>query len=151
MPALKLHRLLAWTGIVVAAFNALSAIGGGIGMLATDGLGMPLRSLSTSPFTSFVVPAAVLIVVIGGTQVLSATLLLAKREAALLWTSVAGFGMLIWIFVETMVIRGGSWLQVLYFATGTLQLVLVVTLLGVVAWLPRRPLRVGAAEAVHRR
>ncbi|MES1169124.1 MAG: hypothetical protein ABUL47_00370, partial [Leifsonia sp.] len=51
--------------------------------------------------------------------------------------------MTIWIFVETGIIAGISWLQVLYFATGTIQLVLVLALLGVVRWLPREPLRPG--------
>ncbi len=73
---------------------------------------------------------------IGGTQSLAAVLLIRRRPSALLWAAVAGFGMIVWIFVETGLIRGLSWLQVLYFATGTLQLVLVLVLLGVVAWLP---------------
>lgn len=87
-----------------------------------------------------------LIAIVGGTQGLAMVLLLMRRESALLWSAVAGLGMLIWIFVETVVIHGGSWLQVLYFATGTLQIALVLALLGVVGWLPRRPLRRAALE-----
>lgn len=71
---------------------------------------------------------------------LAATLLFTRRESAPLWLAVAGFGMLVWIFVETMMIRGGSVLQVLYFSTGSVQLILALALLGVVAWLPRAPL-----------
>ena len=130
-----------WAALILALFNTLSAIAGGIGMLLTNGLGMPLESLSGSPFTSFLIPALVLITVVGGTQAVAAGLLIARRETALLWSAIAGIGMLIWIFVETIVIRGGSWLQVLYFASGILQLVLVMALLGIVGWLPRRPLR----------
>ena len=115
-------------------------------MLLTDGLGMPAESLTGSPFTSFAVPALILIAVVGGTQALATGLLVARRESGLLWSAVAGIGMLIWIFVETIVIRGGSWLQVLYFTTGTVQVVLVLALLGVVVWLPRVPLRRAAVE-----
>jgi len=135
-----------WGAIILAAFNTLSAVAGGVGMLATNGLGMPESSLDGSPFSSFLVPALVLIVIVGGTQAIAAGLLIARRESALLWSAVAGIGMLIWIFIETIVIRGGSWLQVLYFTTGTAQIAVVLALLGVVAWLPRRALRRAAVE-----
>jgi hypothetical protein len=135
-----------WSALILAAFNTLSALAGGVGMLLTNGLGMPASSLVGSPFSSFAIPAIVLIVVVGGTQALATGLLIARRESALLWSAVAGIGMLIWIFVETVVIRGGSWLQVLYFATGTAQIVVVLALLGVVLWLPRLPLRRASVE-----
>lgn len=125
------------TLIVITVFNALSALGGGIAILATNGLGMPLSMLANGPFTSFTVPGLILVVVVGGTQVLSSVLLLLRRDSSLAWTAVAGFGMIIWIFIETGIIAGQSWLQVLYFSTGVAQLVLVLALLGVVRWLPR--------------
>jgi hypothetical protein len=133
----KLRLLVRWTLVVITAFNALSAIGGGIAVVATGGLGMPLSMLAHSPFTSFTGPGWILLVVIGGTQTTSAILLLLRKETAFVWTAVAGIGMTIWIFIETGIIAGISWLQVLYFATGVAQLVLVLALLGVVRWLPR--------------
>jgi len=133
-----LHRAVRWALVVVSAFNALSAIGGGTAILATGGLGMPLSMLSSGPFSSFTGPGLILLIVIGGTQTVAAVLLLHRRPSALAWAAVAGFGMIIWIFVETGIIAGMSWLQVLYFATGVLQLALVLALLGVVGWLPRR-------------
>ncbi|MEV5070676.1 hypothetical protein MRBLMI12_002289 [Microbacterium sp. LMI12-1-1.1] len=136
-----LRSLVFWALVVVTGFNALSALAGGIAVFVTDGLGMPMSFLASGPFTSFTWPAVILAVVVGGSQVLAGGLLLARREASLLWTAVAGFVMLIWIFVETIMIGGGSFLQVLYFATGGVQIILVLALLGVVAWLPRQPLR----------
>lgn len=129
-----------WALVAVTGFNALSAVGGGIAMLATDGMGMPGSFLAEGPFTSFLWPGIILLLVVGGSQLLALGLLLVRRESALLWSAVSGFGMLIWIFVETGMIRGMSWLQVIYFTTGAVQLILVVALLGVVAWLPRTPL-----------
>lgn len=146
-----LRNAVFWAALIVSAFNTLSALAGGIGILATDGLGMPITFLASGPFTSFTVPGLILIVVVGGTQAFATALLIARRESALLWTAVAGVGMLIWIFVETMLIQGGSWLQVLYFSTGIAQLALVVALLGVVSWLPRRPLKVAAAQTEESR
>lgn len=136
-PARPLGQALIWTILVLTGFNALSAIAGGVGILLSDGLGMPRSMLSGSPFESFVVPGIVLGVAIGGTQILAFLLLCIRKASALVWTAVAGFGMLIWIFVETGIIAGLSWLQVLYFATGAGQVALVLAMLGVVSWLPR--------------
>lgn len=129
-----------WSLVVVSIFNALSAIAGGIAMLATSGMGMPSSMLAGSPFTSFIWPGLILLVVVGGSQTLAACLLLKRRPSELLWSGVAGFGLMIWIFIETGIIQGLSWLQVIYFATGALQLILVLALLGVAGWLPRVPL-----------
>lgn len=129
---------IAWrTLIVVVIFNAISAAGGAIAMLFTDGLGMPMASLTNSPFTSYFLPALILLVVIGGTEALAAGLLLRRRESSLFWTAIAGFAMTIWILTETVFIQGFSWLQMLYFTTGVAQLALVLALLGIVSWLPR--------------
>ncbi len=137
----KLARgTLRWTLIVITVFNALSAVAGGIAILATNGLGMPLSMLKNGPFNSFTAPGIILLVVVGGSQVVSGVLLLMRKESAYVWTSIAGFGIVIWIFVEVAIIEATAWLQVLYFSTGLAQLIAVVVLLGVVHWLPRIPL-----------
>jgi hypothetical protein len=138
------RRLVFRALVGITGFNALSAIGGGIAVLVTDGLGMPTAMLASGPFISFAWPAVILAVVVGGSQALAGVLLVARREVSLLWAAVAGFVMLIWIFVETIMIGGGSFLQVLYFATGGAQIILVLALLGIVAWLPRQSLRVAS-------
>ncbi len=135
------RQLVFWALVGITGFNALSAIGGGIAVLVTNGLGMPTSMLASGPFDSFAWPGVILAVVVGGSQVLAGGLLVVRREVSLLWAAVAGFVMLIWIFVETIMIGGGSFLQVLYFATGGAQIILVLALLGIVAWLPRQPLR----------
>lgn len=153
--AARVDMVRSWcVRLLVAAtfFNALSALGGGIALLMTNGLGMPRSLLADGPFTSFVWPALLLIGIVGGTQSAAAILLTVGREAALLWSAVAGFGMVIWIMIETALIHGFSWLQALYFASGLLQPVLVVVLLGVVTGLPRRPLRsLRSRSAAHTR
>ncbi|MCU1472110.1 hypothetical protein [Amnibacterium sp.] len=129
---------LAWVALVgVAAFNTVSAIGGAIAMLFTNGLGMPRALLVGSPFASFVVPAVLLLAVVGGTQAVAAVLLLLRRPSALCWATFAGFTMVTWILVETAIIRGFGLLQALYYLTGVAELVLVFALLGIVSWMPR--------------
>jgi hypothetical protein len=85
-------------------------------------------------------------VVVGGTQLAAANALLAKRDMALLLSAVAGFGMLIWIFVELEMIQQYSWLQGAYFILGGLELILVFALLGIVPAL-NNPLR--ESHATH--
>lgn len=136
---MKLTRVVWFTTIVVTVFSALSAVGGGIAVLATNGIGMPTSMLDGSPFDSFLWPGVILLVVIGGTQVVAAVQLLRRHPSALAWTAVAGFAMIIWITVETAIIGGFSVLQGIYLATGIAQVACVVALLGVVGWLPRAP------------
>ncbi|MGT2460696.1 hypothetical protein [Sinomonas atrocyanea] len=144
MDARTLTRVSLWIAVAVAGFNALSGIAGGAGMMLTDGLGMPRSFLDNSPFSSFLLPALILLVVVGGTQAVAFVQLARRSWSALLWNAIAGFGMVIWIAVELMMIRQFTWLQVLYLATGLLQLALSLGLLGIVPWLPRLELRTPA-------
>ncbi|WP_314094172.1 hypothetical protein [Microbacterium foliorum] len=144
----RLRVVSFWALIALAIFQAVSAFAGGIGLIATGGLGMPQSFLDDGPFRSFVWPGLILIGVVGGSQGLAAGLLLARRESALLWSAAAGFGMIVWIFTETGMIRGMSWLQALYFATGIAQLVVVMALLGVASWFPRTSLSPASMPAI---
>jgi len=111
-------------------FGAVSAFAGGIIGAILNGGGIPLTYLEGSPFSSYLVPGLVLGLIVGGTQLLGAIGLLRRSEWALSATVVAGFGMMIWIFVEIAVIREYSTLQTVYFTLGSAQLILVYALLG---------------------
>lgn len=95
-----------------------------------NGAGVPLDYLDGSPFDSFLVPGLILGVVVGGTQLLAAITVQRPRPLGPTWAVVAGFGMLIWIFVELAVLREYSLLQTMYFALGGLELLAVFGLLG---------------------
>ena len=117
--------------IVLVVFGALSALVGAVLAIAANGAGVPLEYLKNSPFSSYLIPGLILGMVVGGTQLAAAIALLAKRDKALLLSAVAGFGMLIWIFVEVAMIQQFSWLQGAYFILGSLELILVFALLGI--------------------
>jgi hypothetical protein len=116
--------------VALALFGALSALAGAVLAVAANGAGVPLKYLGNSPFLSYAVPGFILGVVVGGTQLAAAIALLRRQRMALLLAAIAGFGMLIWIFVELAIIRQYSWLQSAYFALGALELILVLVLLG---------------------
>ena len=119
-------RLLA----ALALFGALSAFGGAVLALVANGAGVPLEYLAHSPFASYAVPGLILGIVVGGTQLAAAIALQRTSPSALLLSTIAGFGMLIWIFVELAILRQYSWLQSAYFAFGVIELILVLALLG---------------------
>jgi type VI protein secretion system component VasK len=131
---------------MLLAFGALSALVGAVLAIAANGAGVPLEYLNNSPFSSFFVPGLILGVVVGGTQLAAAIALLARRGIALLLSVVAGFCMLIWIFVELAIIRQFSWLQAAYFILGGLELILTFALLGIV---PARVKPLRESHATH--
>jgi hypothetical protein len=125
-------RLAHRTLVAVTLFSAASAVGGGLGMIVTDGLGMPRSLLADGPFPTYFWPGVILLVVVGGTQTLALVLLLRKREQTqLLATAVAGFAMVIWITVEIGLINEFSWPQAIYLGAALLQLAAVYAELGI--------------------
>jgi len=129
----------------LALFGAVSALMGSILGVVFNGAGVPPEYLARSPFTSYFIPGIILGLVIGGTQIAAAIALLARKAMALLLSAIAGFGMLIWIFAELAMIKQYSWLQTAYFALGTLELILVLALLGIA------PTLVEPLHSAHRR
>ncbi|NVN90115.1 MAG: hypothetical protein HXX11_05870 [Desulfuromonadales bacterium] len=125
-------RLVVQTLTVLLVFGALSAFVGSALAIAFNGAGIPQEYLATSPFTTYVVPGLILGLVVGGTQLAAAIALLTRQGSALLLSAVAGFGMLIWIFVELVMIKQYSWLQTAYFVLGGLELIFVLALLGII-------------------
>ena len=126
------YRLVRRLLIAVGIFNAVSAVGGGIGLLIPGSLGIPLSLIAGSGFTSYFWPGILLILVIGGSQCAAVISELRTAGTAAFWTSFAGFAMIIWIFVEMAVMGGYSVLHGIYFAAGVAQLALLLALLGVV-------------------
>ncbi len=130
-------RLLIRTLAGLTLFGAISAAAGTWLAIGAKGGGVPLEYLEHSPFDSFLIPGLILGGVVGGTQGAAAIAVIARRRIALLLSTVAGFGMLIWIFVELAMIRQYSWLQTVYFVYGCSELLVVLLLLGLVPSLAR--------------
>jgi hypothetical protein len=109
------------TGVLL--FNALSAIGGGIG-LVTGTLPVPTLLLRHTPFDSFVVPGLILGIIIGGTALAAAVALRTQSPRSRALSRAAGAVMVGWIVGETVLVWGFSWLQGLYLLTGVVVVVL---------------------------
>lgn len=125
------NRTVVGALVALTVFGTLSALAGCVLAVAFNGAGVPLEDLAHSPFSSYLLPGLILGGIVGGTQLAATLALLWKRHPALILSAVAGFGMLIWIFVELAVIRQYSWLQAAFFTLGGLELCLVLALLGI--------------------
>jgi hypothetical protein len=103
MPTAKTkHPATVWALMVFLAIQALGAIGGGIGLVQdpVDNIGMPLSMLEGSPFSDYLVPGLILLIVVG---LLPVVVLygLARRRRWGWWLAVAaGAGLVIWIITE---------------------------------------------------
>ena len=126
------NRIVSGVLIALLLFGAVTSFGGAVLAIAFDGAGVPKEWLANSPFTSYLMPGLILGVIVGGTQLVAAIALLARRHWALLMAAIAGFGMMTWIFVELAIILQYSFLQTLYFGLGGLELILVLVLLELV-------------------
>lgn len=108
----KMKALLA-----VTAFNALTAIAGGISLM-TGVIEPPSKLLEHTAFDSYFIPGLVLAVVVGGAALFATVWLLLHKAYAREIAGAAGVIMMGWITAEVLMIRQISWLQVLYFLTG---------------------------------
>lgn len=116
----------AYNGLgVVQAFIGLGAIGGGF-MLVKDpsgsALGLPASLLEGSPFSDFLIPGLFLVVVNGVGSMIGSALSFTRKRIAKEIAMVLGAILLAWIVIQLAIIRSLSWLHVLYFMLGIVEL-----------------------------
>jgi hypothetical protein len=132
---------------ILQAFLGLGAIGGGLALLADPSgemMGMPSSVLERSPFSNFVIPGILLLVVFGLLPLLVIYALMKRpqwkwvdmlnpfKELHSSWalSLYIGFGQIIWIMVQTYMMNAVSVVHVLYMSLGLL--IQMVTLLPAV-------------------
>ena len=115
--------------ILILFFLGATAVVGGIQLIRTNGMGMPQEWLATTPFSSFLIPGLILSIIVGGTSLLAILLLIRHHKYGLETSAIAGFGVQIWIFTQIYMLHHASFLQIVYFTTGILILILTILLL----------------------
>lgn len=118
---------------MLAAFIALSAIGGGIAMLlgtyqhsvlveAGTGAQFPVEWLRNTPFSDYTIPALVLAIVVGGSSLIATVTVFTGREVGVLASMAAGLIMVGYIAVEVVTLKqvppGPTWVEGVYFGLG---------------------------------
>ncbi len=111
--------------ILLECFVGLSSLWGGIKLIRTNGMGMPVVWLDGSPFRSYKGPGIILASIVAGTHLWGSVGLLLNVPYSLEMCAVAGLGLLIWTFVEQYIIRHNNWLQALYFAFALTEIIFV--------------------------
>jgi hypothetical protein len=124
------HKLVRIAIGVPESFIALSAIAGGIVLLAgtyQDGVlieaggrgQFPLEWLQHTPFSDYTIPALVLAIGVGGSSLIAAGTVFTGREEGVQASVVAGLIMAGYIVVEVVTLKQGvSWIEGLYFGLG---------------------------------
>ena len=111
--------------VVLEGLMGLAAVGGGVGLILTNGLGLPLASLEGSPFDSYTIPGLVLLVV-GVINLAGAAAVLRRHGWGAPLSAFVGLMWVGWFVVQVAVVGFASWQQPLYFGVGLLILVLAI-------------------------
>lgn len=131
-----------WHRVVLGLclFTGVTAVLGGFG-LATAPRGSPsvppLELLERTPFTSYLVPGLVLLLVVGGVNLVAALMEARRLRHSEVAVGIAGALIIGWIAVQVAMIRTLSWLQFLYLFVG-------LATLGGALWLWRNRHRLDA-------
>ena len=106
-------------------FIGLGALVGGF-MLVKDpsgsALGVPLSFLEGSPFPDFFIPGIFLLAVNGVGSMIGAGLSFTRRRYAKDIAIVLGAILVAWILIQVVIIKSFSWLHILYFILGVVEL-----------------------------
>jgi len=118
--------------VILLLFLGIGALGGGLGLIISPSGrlmgGLPLSVLQNSPFRDFLIPGIILFLVLGISPCLIALALIRKpanrlaeyfnffKDMHWAWSFsiYVAFALIIWIQVETVFVRGTSWLQTFY-------------------------------------
>lgn len=128
-----LLRICGVTLFVASVFVALTAVGGGI-MLAIGVDKFPAEWLVGTPFRSYLIPALILAIVVGGSATVAAVAAQRSSETGTLTSMFAGAVLLGWLLGERLILPSAAfvpqfwWLEAIYVAAG---LTMVVPALGV--------------------
>lgn len=107
----------------------VTAVLGGYGLIFQNELGMSREALSGSIFDSYFWPGVILALIVGGTNLLAFWKTLKQDKYLAHYSAIAGFGLIIWEFVELYIIKQPHLLQLIYFTLGILILVLTMLIL----------------------
>ncbi len=117
---------------VLTSFLSLTGLAGGIALVAQFN-SPPVEQLNGSIFKDFTIPGIVLILLVGGSALIAAILLIRKNVFASVFSLLAGIIIMSFEFIEILVIGSpvgiARTLQIFYFGIGTL-----ISILSISVW-----------------
>lgn len=127
---------------VLQVFIGLGAVGGGLALVLEPGganLGIPIEALENSPFSTYLVPGIVLIMVNGVGSLMGAAASFTRHRCAGETAMALGIFLVAWIVLQVYWFAAFHWLHALYLGLGVLEFVL--------GWSLRTILRSGSRSA----
>ena len=125
------------TGLgVLQMLIGLGAVGGGLALVlepSGSNIGIPLEVLKSSPFSTFLMPGIVLLIVNGFGSLVGATASFTRYWCAGEIAIALGLFLVAWIMLQVYWFAAFHWLHALYLCIGLLELIL--------GWLLRSVLR----------
>jgi hypothetical protein len=121
------HRILRIALIVVDLFAALTAIAGGVALIAGV-IQFPLEWLQSTPFSSYTIPGLILAIIVGGSALVATATMLTGRSVGVIASLAAGFIIAGWTVGEVAMLGYVSWLQPFMFVVGLVTIGLAVWL-----------------------
>jgi hypothetical protein len=121
---------------ILQLFIGLGAVGGGLGLVLEPSganLGMPLEMLNHSPFSDFLIPGLVLLIVNGLGSIAGSVLSFKLFHYAAQMALALGAFLVTWIIIQVYWIHAFHWLHALYLSLGIIELAL--------GWLLRKAVR----------
>ena len=118
--------------IILLVFTGISACFGGI-VLVMDPTGsiiqMPVELLKHSPFTNFLIPGLILLIIIGIGSIVTTVFVISKNKYFPKIITASGSALIIWIITQIIMIQSLSYLHFVYGGIG-----LILLILGVIQW-----------------
>ncbi len=120
-----------WALMVLLGIQSLGAIAGGVGLVQDpiENIGMPLSMLEGSPFSDYLIPGLILLIVVGLLPLFALVALMSGRKWGWWLAAAAGAGLVIWILTEVVLLGylpgAGIGLQIGMCVLGVLILTLV--------------------------
>jgi len=121
---------------VLQVLIGLGAVGGGLALIldpSGSSLGLPLEILKSSPFSTFLVPGIILLIVNGFGSLVGATASFTKYRCAGDIAMALGLFLVAWIMLQIYWFTAFNWLHALYLSIGFVEFAL--------GWLLRKALR----------
>ncbi|MCX8032622.1 MAG: hypothetical protein N3B14_04400 [Thermoleophilia bacterium] len=141
-----------WALMAMLAIQAAGAIAGGIGLIQdpVNNVGMPLSLLEGSPFSDYLVPGLILLIVVGLPPACALCGVARGQRWGVWLAAVAGAALVIWIITEVVLLGylpgTGVGLQI---AMGVLGLAIFATAIALMrSWRGTTPLPEGLDKGV---
>lgn len=109
--------------VTLNIFLALTAIPGGFCLL-TGIAAPPIEELNDSVFKDYTIPGLALMIIVGGSALAAAIILIRKHKYALFYSAIVGLIIMTFEFIEVLAIGSptgaGFVMQIIYFVLGAL-------------------------------